>query len=72
MYTKILMMAISAYFAVFLHFSYLVTKFFSKKKKKTHEISEFTLDATLREPAIPTFLLSLSSLSETFEPLTNS
>ena len=28
--------------------------------------------ATLHEPAIPTFLLSLSSLSETFEPLTNS
>ena len=33
MYTKILMMAVSAYFAVFLHFSYLFTKFFSKKKK---------------------------------------
>ena len=28
--------------------------------------------ATLHEPAIPTFLLSLSSLSETFEPLTKS
>ena len=35
MYTKILMMAISAYFTVFLHFSCLVTKFFSPKKNST-------------------------------------
>ena len=38
MYTKILMMAVSAYFAVFLHFSYLFTKFFSKKKKKNMKL----------------------------------
>lgn len=35
-------------------------------------MGEFTLDATLYEPRIPTFLLSLSSLPETFESLASS
>lgn len=35
-------------------------------------MNEVTLDVTLYEPAKPTFLLSLSSLSETVEPLASS
>lgn len=35
-------------------------------------MGEFTLDSTLYEPTIPVFLLSLSSLPETFELLASS
>lgn len=35
-------------------------------------MNEVTLDVTLYEPAKPTFLLSLSSLSETVEQLASS